>query len=144
MIRLPDVTTIYVLICFLIAYAVLKRYLFLPLGAILDERERDEREAEKLHAEGQARLQKALGEAEQTLALARREALKSREDLRGQGRAKLEALLAEAGAAANKSIGEAVAAIAVRAKELSAELPKRSRGLAIELAEKILGRKVAA
>jgi F0F1-type ATP synthase membrane subunit b/b' len=85
MIRLPDVTTLYVILAFAITYVILKRYLFGPLGAILDERERDERQAEALHAESLARLQRAMAEAEQGLAQARREGLKTREELRGQG-----------------------------------------------------------
>jgi F-type H+-transporting ATPase subunit b len=144
MIKLPDVTVIYVLICFAIAYAILKRYLFLPLGEILDQRDREEREAAQLHAETLGRLQKALAEAEQSLSLARREGLKAREDLRGEGRARLEALLAEASAAAAASIESASRQIQERSSELSRELPRESEGLARTLAEKILGRKLAA
>jgi F0F1-type ATP synthase membrane subunit b/b' len=144
MIKPPDVTTLYVLVCFAITYVILKKFLFVPLGAILDERERDEQEAAALHAESLARMQKAMTEAEQTLALARREALKSREELRGQGRARLEALLAEASAAAAAAVAEAARQIETRSKELSRELPEKSRDLAVGLAEKILGRKVAA
>jgi F-type H+-transporting ATPase subunit b len=144
MIRLPDVTTLYVVLCFAIAYVILKRYLFVPLGAILDERDRDEKQAEAIHADSLARLEKAMAEAEQTLAVARREALKAREELRGQGRAKLEALLAEASSTAAAAVADAARQIEAREKELSRELPERSRGLAVTLAEKILGRKVAA
>jgi F-type H+-transporting ATPase subunit b len=144
MIKPPDVTTLYVLICFAITYVILKKFLFVPLGTILDERERDEKEAAALHAEGLAKMQKAMTEAEQTLATARREALKAREELRGQGRAKLEALLAEAGADAAAAIADAARQIDTREKELSQELPEKSRGLAVVLAEKILGRKIAA
>jgi F-type H+-transporting ATPase subunit b len=144
MIKLPDVTVIYVLICFTIAYAILKRYLFLPLGEILDQREREEREAAELHAEKLGRLQKALAEAEQGLSLARREGLKIREDLRGEGRSRLEALLSEASAAATAAIESASRQIQERSRELSEELPKESEGLARTLAEKILGRKLAA
>ena len=144
MIKLPDVTVIYVLLCFTIVYAILKRYLFTPLGDILDQRDSEEREAEKLHAENLGRLQKALAEAEHGLSLARREALKSREELRGQGRERLEALLAEAGAAANASIERASREIEEQSSALSRELPEKSAGLARSLAEKILGRKLAA
>src|SRR5262245_6836394 len=144
MIRLPDVTTLYVLLCFAITYVILKRYLFVPLGAILDERERDEKQAEALHADSLARLQKAMAEAELGLAQARREALKTREELRGQGRERLEAKLAEASAAAASAIAEASREIERQSADLSRELPERSKSLAQILAEKILGRKLAA
>jgi F-type H+-transporting ATPase subunit b len=144
MIKLPDVTVIYVIICFTIAYAILKRYLFSPLGEILDQRDREEREAAELHAENLGRLQKALAEAEQGLSLARREALKTREELRGEGRARLEALLSEASAAATASIESASQEIQEQVREFSKQLPETAGGLARTLAEKILGRKLAA
>jgi F0F1-type ATP synthase membrane subunit b/b' len=144
MIKLPDVTVIYVLICFTIAYAILKRYLFSPLGGILDQREREEREAARLHTENLGRLQKALAEAEQGLSLARREALKAREELRGEGRSRLEALLSQASAAATASIEGASREIEEKSQKLSRELPEQSEGLARTLAEKILGRKLVA
>jgi F-type H+-transporting ATPase subunit b len=144
MIRLPDVTTIYVILCFVIAYAILKRYLFGPLGAILDARDREEKEAAALHAETLARLQKALSEAERTLSEARREALKMREQLRAEGSSRLEARLAEASAAAAAAVESASRRIEKTAGELGGLLRDRAQTLARELAEKILGRKLAA
>ncbi|MGE5276788.1 MAG: ATP synthase F0 subunit B [Acidobacteriota bacterium] len=144
MIKLPDVTSLYVIICFTIAYAILKRYLFGPLGAILDERDREEKEAAALHAETLARLQKAMTEAEQKLSLARREALKTRESLRAEGRSRLEARLAEASAAAAASIETASGRIQRIAGQLGDLIGDRARSLARDLAEKILGRKLAA
>lgn len=144
MIKLPDVTMIYVVISFLIAYAILKRYLFVPLGTILDERERESREAESIHAETRAKLEKAMAEAEDSLAAARREALKAREDLRAQGHAQLEKRLAEATAAAAASVESASREIEKREHELSGQLGEGAKGLARTLAEKILGRALAA
>jgi F0F1-type ATP synthase membrane subunit b/b' len=144
MIRLPDVTTLYVIICFAIAYAILKRYLFLPLGGILDARALEEKEAATLHAESRARLEKALNEAERGLSLARIEALKMREQMRGEGRKRLEARLAEAGAAAAADVALASRQIQEQSSELSRELPEKSQSLARTLAEKILGRNLAA
>ena len=144
MIKLPDVTSIYVIICFTIVYAILKRYLFGPLGAILDERDHEEKEAAALHAETLARLQEAMSEAEQKLSLARREALKTRESLRAEGRGRLEARLAEASAAAAATIESASHRIQRLSEGLSGLLGERAASLARDLAEKILGRKLAA
>ena len=144
MIKLPDVTLLYVIVSFAIAYAILKKYLFRPLSEILDARDRDASEAASLHAESEERLRRALAEAEQNLSLARREALKIREDLRGEGRARLEARLAEAGSAASAAVDAANREIEEQSRSLAKELPERSRSLARELAEKILGRKLAA
>jgi len=129
---------------FVAVYAIAKRYLFLPLSAILDERQREEREAARLHAEGVTSLEAAVSRAERALALARGEALKAREDLRAQGRAHLEARLAEARRAAEEAVKRATTEIKGETRRSAAELPDRSRSLARLLAEKILGRKIAA
>ena len=144
MIKLPDVTTLYVIVSFVIAYAIMKKYLFAPLTTILDERDREAAEAAAVHAETAERLRRAMSDAEQRLSLARREGLKIREDLRAEGRAKLDAALAEASAAASASIERASRQIEGQSRSLGNELPDRSRGLARELAEKILGRKLVA
>jgi len=60
MIGPPNVTSLYVLLAFGISYWILKRYLFVPLSAILDARERGEREAQELYAESMRRLEKAV------------------------------------------------------------------------------------
>src|SRR5262249_53140359 len=91
-----NVTLLYVFVAFPIAYAVLKRWLFVPLMAILDARERDEATAARVHAESLEELQKTIAAAERELARARMEALKEREKLRAEGRTQWERRLAEA------------------------------------------------
>jgi F-type H+-transporting ATPase subunit b len=144
MIQAPDVTLLYVMFAFVVSYAVLKRFLFGPLGAILEMREHEEREANRLHAESLRELERAVAEGEARLALARREALKERETLRAEGLARFESELSKARAAASASVGAASQAIDRDAARTAAELPARSRSLARELAEKILGRELAA
>ena len=144
MIKLPDVTFVYVVICFLIARAILKRYLFVPLAGVLEEREREERMAAKVHAESLEELSKTIARVEEELSRARREALKQREDLRAQGRAHLDRRLTEVRAAETTAIERASGQIQEEAARSAAELPREARGLARALAEKILGRKLAA
>jgi F-type H+-transporting ATPase subunit b len=144
MIKAPDVTALYVILAFVVSYAVMKRFLFRPLGAILEQREEEERTSARIHAESVRELERALAEGEARLSLARREALKEREALRAQGLAKFEEDLARARGAASASVEAASADIEREARRAAAELPSRSRALAIELAEKILGRKLAA
>jgi len=139
-----NVTLLYVWVAFPIAYAILKRYLFSPLAAILDQRERDEATAARVHAESLEELQKTIAAAERELARARMEALKQREKLRGEGRAQWDRKLAEAAAAARAAIDRASSEIDEQAKQAAQELPPRARTLASELASKILGRKLAA
>lgn len=144
MIKAPDVTLLYVLFAFLVSYAILKRFLFRPLSAILEARESEEKTAAKLYAESLEAMEKTVAEAQARLSLARREALKDRESLRGEGRERLEKALALARTAATASIEGASADIGEEARRRASELPERARALARTLAEKVLGRKLAA
>ncbi len=139
-----DVTLLYVLIVFPVAYAILKRFLFDPLGQILDERDRDERTAARVHAESLEELSKTIAWVERELARTRQEALKQREALRAQGRAQWEKKLAEAQSVARELIERASREIEGESMRSAQELPARARGLARDLAERLLGRKLAA
>jgi F-type H+-transporting ATPase subunit b len=144
MIEPPNITTLYVFLAFGICYWILKKYLFVPLSAILDGRLKAEAEAEQAYAESLRTLEKAVASGEEQLSAARREALKSREDRRAEGLALLNAKLAEAHAASLASIERGSKEIEAQASGSAKELPERARSLARELAEKILGRKLAA
>lgn len=144
MIKAPDVTLLYVLFAFIVSYAVMKRYLFRPLGAILEKREEEERAAARVHADSLRELERAVAEGEARLAAARREGLREREALRAQGLARFERDLGEARNAAAAAVEKAGGEIAAEASQASGELASRSRTLAVLLAEKILGRKLAA
>jgi F-type H+-transporting ATPase subunit b len=144
MIEAANVTSLYVLLAVGLSYWILKKYLFVPLGSILDERDRGEREAQEAYAESLRRLDEAIAAGEESLAEARREALKSREQLRALGFELLEKKLAQARAAAGDSVERGSREIQEQVASSSRDLPERSRNLARELAEKILGRKLAA
>lgn len=144
MIKAPDVTLLYVIFAFIVSYAVMRKFLFRPLGAILEQREEEERTAARIHAESLQELERAVSEGEARLALARREALKEREALRSEGLARFEKELARARETATSLVEEASRTIEGDAARAASELPVRARALATELAEKILGRKIAA
>ena len=119
MIRLPDVTAIYVIVAFLASLAILKRYLFVPLTAILEEREREAASASQVLADSHAKL-------------------------RIEGRTHLERRLEEARGAAEQAVAKGNEEIGRAASSSSATLPRSARELARVLAEKILGRAIAA
>jgi F-type H+-transporting ATPase subunit b len=144
MIELPNVTSLYVLLAFGVSYFILRKYFFLPLSGILEAREREERDAQKAYAESLEALEKAVAAGEQKLVLARREALKTREELRSEGAAVLEQKLAEARTRASQEIALGSRQIDAQATESARQLPEKAKSLARELAEKILGRKLAA
>lgn len=144
MIKAPDVTFLYVVVAFIASLAILKRFLFVPLSAILDEREKEAATAARVHEESAAELEKAIARAEHDLARARGEALAIREKLRAEGRVHLERKLSEARTAAEASIAAASDEVGSAATRASVLLPRAARDLARALAEKILGRKLAA
>ena len=144
MIGPPNVTSLYVLVAFVASCWIFNRYLFAPLNAILDARERDEREAENAYTASLAALQSAVAAGEARLSDARREALRAREELRTQGLTELERRLGDANARAAEALSRGTGEIEQQAKDVAKTLPERARGLARDLAEKILGRKLAA
>ena len=144
MIGLPNVTSLYVFLAFGICYWILKRYLFVPLSAILEAREAEEAAAENAYSEALQRLEHAVAAGDQKLSQARRDSLKTREELRGQGLAVLEQRLAQARAEAYEAIDRGSREIDAQAVQAARDLPGRASGLARELAEKVLGRKLAA
>jgi F-type H+-transporting ATPase subunit b len=144
MIKAPDVTLLYVLFAFAVSYFVLRRFLFRPLGGILEARATEEAAAAKIHAESLERLAAEVARAEAELARARIESLKERESLRSEGRAHLDKKLDQARAGATEVLERASREITAETERSSKELPGRVRQLANALAEKVLGRKLAA
>ncbi len=144
MIGLPNVTSLYVFLAFGISYWILKKFLFVPLSAILEAREAEDREAQNSYEQSVQRLEKAVAAGEEKLSAARQDALRTREGLRAQGMAVLEQSLAEARTVSAQEVARASLEIQEQAERSSRELPERARSLARELAEKVLGRKLAA
>ena len=63
MIKAPDVTAVYVIVAFIASLAILRRYLFGPLGAILDQREQDAASSAKVLEDSLAELEKTVARA---------------------------------------------------------------------------------
>jgi F-type H+-transporting ATPase subunit b len=144
MIGPPNVTSLYVLVAFVASCWIFQKYLFAPLSAILDARERDEREAEAAYRDSLASLESAVAAGEQRLAAARRESLRAREERRSEGLAALEKQLEDANGRAAEALARGTGEIQQLARDVAATLPERARTLARDLAEKILGRRLAA
>jgi F-type H+-transporting ATPase subunit b len=144
MIQAPDFSLILIFFIFGIAYAILTKFLFRPIGEILDWREGEERSSRKVYDETRAEMDAALARIEEGLSLARREGLKTRESLRAEGRTIFDEKLAAAREEARVKIEEAATAIDAQARRAREELPQKAGSLARELAARILGRPVAA
>jgi len=144
MIKAPDITFVYVVLAFWIAYAILKKFLFTPLSGILEQRELEERTAARVHTESLEELSRTVARAEQALSEARREALRQREALRAEGHAHLEKRLEDARTTAAAAVEAGGREIDSHVARLTVELPLKAAEFARGLAEKILGRKFAA
>ena len=144
MLQTPDVSMILMLAIFFATLWVLNRFLFAPITAILKEREAEERGSSQSLEEARARFEEAAARIETELAAARREGLKLREERRAEGRRVREEKVAAVKGEASARLTEAGASIESQSGKAAAELPGRIQALARELAEKILGRRIAA
>ncbi len=144
MLQVPNVSMILVLAIFFAVLWLLNRFVFRPISGVLDEREHETSVAARAYAEALAEFSAAAENVEAQLSLARREALKHREERRAEGMKirteKIERVKAE-------TLGKVTTASAEldrNSKSIAADLPGRIASLAQLLAEKILGRKLAA
>lgn len=144
MLEAPSVSLLLILIIFFATLAVLKKFVFVPISTILKERENEAARSAKSFAEAQQRFDEAAAKIEADLAAARRESLRLREELRAEGIRLREEKTGEARRKAADSLTTAAAEIAGQAETASRDLPSRVAVLGRQLAEKILGRKVAA
>ena len=144
MLQVPNVSMLLILAIFFATLWVLNRFLFRPVSAILDERQSEAETAARALADAEEKFRAAAAKIETELSLARREALKIREENRAEGRhireQQVEAAKQETAARLEKAAAE-LEADARRARE---ELPSRVSTIVSSLVEKVLGRKAAA
>jgi len=133
-----------ILVIFFTVLWLSNRFIFTPVSAVLDERERESESASRAYSEALAEFQAAAERIEAQLSLARREALKLREDRRAEGiqlrSRKIERVKDEAA----QKLAVASSELDQLSRTIASDLPGRVASLAQTLAEKILGRKVAA
>jgi len=138
MLAAPDLSLVYVMILFGIAVWVLNKLYFAPVLGILDERDREAREADELHARALEEARRAIEAAEERFGERRREAVSAREALRAEGRQVREQKLAAARAEAEKLIGAEKAQLAGMIPGLRDALSREAKSLADQVAKKVL------
>lgn len=144
MLQTPDISMILMLAIFFATLWVLNHFLFVPITAILKEREAEERGSSQALEDARARFEEAAARIETELAAARREGLKLREEHRAEGRRIREEKVAALKDETSARLTEAGASIEAQSRKAAGELPGRIQELARQLAEKILGRRIAA
>jgi len=141
--QLPNVSMLLVLAIFFATLWVLNRFLFAPVSAILDERAAEADTAARSLSDAEAKFRAAAEKIENELSLARREALKIREENRAEGHRQRDIEVEAAKKEAADRLHAASEDLALRAKQAREELPGRISSIVSTLVEKILGRKAA-
>jgi F-type H+-transporting ATPase subunit b len=141
--QLPDLSLILVVIIFWATYAVLKRFLLAPLGAVLAERERRVDAARAASEAALERQREVAADLDRRLTEARREALIHRESVRASAGERRQALLEAARERARATVLEAQGKLDREALAAREQLGTEAKAIAIEIASYALGRKVA-
>jgi F-type H+-transporting ATPase subunit b len=141
--QLPNVSMLLILAIFFATLWVLNRFLFGPVTAILDERASEADTAARSLSDAEAKFRAAAEKIENELSLARREALKIREENRAEGHRQRDVEVDAAKKEAADRLHAASEDLALRARQAREELPGRISSIVSTLVEKILGRKAA-
>ena len=127
---------------FLIAHFFLKTVFFRPLVRIMERREERVESAREIYERANAEAEEALAEEKQQLNRARRNAADHREALRKEAQERRAELLADVKKDAEAQLETVRAKLAEQVESERAALEGRSRELADEMAERLLGRAV--
>ena len=137
-------TMIFAWINLLILYLLMKKYLFGPIKAMIDSRQKEvddmyagaeeaEANAKAMKAEYEAKLANADSESEEILRTAQRRALLKEEEI-----------LKEAAVEATRIRDRATDEIAMEKKRMLGEIKDEVSGMAIDIASAVIGREVSA
>ena len=141
--QLPDLSLLLVMVLFWATYAVLRVFVFKPLGAILEEREKKGMTATEALAQALENEKETLASIDRRLTEARREALAARQTSRNAANARRQALLDEAREKARLAAAAAQARLDSEVTSARAELAETIRTTAGEIASLALGRRIA-
>lgn len=143
MISPPNMSLLLIMVCFWIVFFLVWGLLVKPLGKVLDERDRSTREARDTLSAVEASTSEALARCDRELAAAAAEAQKERTALRAAGEGVRRSRLEAARAQAQEKLAELKRDLDKASGEARAELRRRAEGLAVRLAERLLGRRLA-
>ncbi len=141
--QLPDLSLLVVMALFWATFAVLKAWVFKPLGGILEAREKASASATDALASALEKEKETLAEIDRRLTDARREAVAARQAARAEANAKRQALLEAAREKARASAAAAQEKLEREVTAARAELARGARATAEELATRALGRRLA-
>jgi F0F1-type ATP synthase membrane subunit b/b' len=141
--QLPDLSLLLVMAVFWATYAVLRRFVFTPLGRILGEREVATSQSAAALEAAVARERETLVAVDQKLTAARRAAMAAREAARQSASSRRQGIVDAAREDARASAEEYQRKLEAEVAAARGELRRGASVIAGEIAEMALGRKVA-
>jgi F-type H+-transporting ATPase subunit b len=139
----PNLSLLLIMACFWMVYFLVWRLLVKPLGVVLDERDRRIKESKDTLAGVQERFASAVARCERELAAGAGQASKERAALRAAGESARRASLDAAREQAQQRLTRLSAEIGEAAAGARSELRASAQALARELAERLVGRRLA-
>jgi F-type H+-transporting ATPase subunit b len=139
----PNFSLLLVMACFWLVFLLVATQLVKPLGRLLDERERRDREAREGLEAAQSRLEAAVDRCEREVAAAAVEAQRERTGLRGSGEAARRAKIDQARTQAQEHLARFDVELQQAAAQGRERLREHAGELARELASRLVGRSVA-
>jgi F0F1-type ATP synthase membrane subunit b/b' len=139
----PNYSLLLIMVCFWLVFFVVKGQLLKPLGSLMDERDRRERDAREGFTEARTAFDEAVARCESELADAARTGQKERTELRAAGEAVRRARLDAARARGQERLAQLGAELDDASRTARQELRGRAEALSRQLAEHLLGRRLA-
>jgi F-type H+-transporting ATPase subunit b len=139
----PNLSLLLIMACFWLVYWLIATQLVRPLGRVLDERARRIGEARDTLAAVETRFAEAMTRCERDLGVAAGEAQKERAAQRAAGEATRRARLDAARAEGQKRLATLAAELEAASRSARSQLRERGLRLARDLAERLLGRRLA-
>ena len=139
----PNLSLLFVMVCFWVTLWLVQRFLIRPVGAVADERQRRLDEAQREWTAKNEEHLAAVARVEDEMRGAAKEAGEIRAEARHKAMEERQKALAEAGARADEHLVGVLDGFEREAETARAELRRRAEELARLLAGRLLGRELA-
>lgn len=138
----PNLSLLLIMACFWLVFILVSTQLVKPLGALLEERQRIVRGGADTLGAAHAETRELLAQCERQLMEASVEGQKERAALRAEGEAARRARLEAARTTGHDRLARVTQELKQAGRDAREQLRLRSRELAVDLAAKLLGRRV--
>lgn len=138
----PDASLLAIVVIFFLNYLVVRRFFTQPITDVLDARESESANAERLYEESLSHFNQATAEMEGQLHTAKKDAAQVRDRFRGEAAVVRNQAIERTQSEAKKIVAEAEQKVTSEVKAARQKIVGESESLARLAAERILGRPV--